>query len=216
MKDVEIFEHPSFGIVGFSRIDGHTRLFSSDLLHGNFIQLEIKTAKLHRHLCQDQIYSKNKIIEVWLSEAQFVSLISTMNVGDGVPCTIKWEPTNGEVDEPPIKESESETSRHEFKEWFSGIEKELREAASQMQMILDSGKAPTKMQTKELIRLTVNIAKVFKNNAVFANDQFSRAVEKTVSHAKAEIEAFVNNYAHRTGIEQLKSNPVKQLSNEDL
>lgn len=84
-------EHGSFGLLSFSRIT-HGRdvhLFGSSIRHHETIVLRLKTCKRHRHLGRYWYHDEEELMEVEMTQGQFVDLITTMNAGCGTPVTIK-------------------------------------------------------------------------------------------------------------------------------
>ena len=81
--------HPSFVTVQFSRLSGSKRFFGSSVTSHSWIRLQIRPATLYHYLGEDSIYATNRsLVEVDLSPAQFAELLTTMNVGSGVPGTL--------------------------------------------------------------------------------------------------------------------------------
>ena len=86
--------HPAWGMVEFSRVEhgGPCRLFGSSLTnHGTTIILRVWEAS-RKHDCGQDWYHgsiRKELIAVEMSAAQFAGLLTTMNVGNGVPCTIR-------------------------------------------------------------------------------------------------------------------------------
>ena len=89
----------SWGMVGFYRNYGSGReLFGSDVTNHNTIRLTVKHAIKHRELGRDWTMGDDIICEVELSALQFAELLTNMNMGDGVPCTIRYTREDGYVD----------------------------------------------------------------------------------------------------------------------
>ncbi len=82
-------DHPAFGMIGACRRSGHSILYGSDFIHHNTVAIRICTSSLTRSLAHDWPHARKGLIEVELSEAQWATFVSSMNVGDGVQCTIK-------------------------------------------------------------------------------------------------------------------------------
>lgn len=82
--------HESYGQVSFNRISctPPLDLYGSNLKHGNIISLSIRRSTKNRNLNRDTYYGGEEIVEVKLSSAQFAELLTSLNVGSGVPCTI--------------------------------------------------------------------------------------------------------------------------------
>ena len=82
--------HPSYGMMCFSRITGgDPHLFGTSIKHNDKISLVLRTAEYDRSLNQNWYYGKKELFEVEMSYTQFVELITHMNMGSGVPVTIK-------------------------------------------------------------------------------------------------------------------------------
>src|SRR4051812_19636627 len=86
--------HPAYGMIGASRVNwagNGTNLFGSDFRHRNTVRIQIHGADVRRDLSHDWIHadSRRSLVEVELSEAQWAGFVSTLNVGDGVACTIR-------------------------------------------------------------------------------------------------------------------------------
>ena len=108
----EVFKHPAFGMIGFSRVSGRENtLFGSSIKHNDRIVMQLKHGTQDRHLHEDCYYGHGLITEVEMSYSQFAECISTLNVGDGVPCTIRFTEKDGEI--PYIKENKSK--REQFR-----------------------------------------------------------------------------------------------------
>jgi len=88
-------KHESYGLVGFSRTthggggDG-ANLFGCSIKHNHTIVLKIKRATKERSLHDDRYYGGETLIEVEMSPNQFAEAITSMNIGDGMPCTIRY------------------------------------------------------------------------------------------------------------------------------
>jgi hypothetical protein len=100
-----IRKHPAFGMIGAARVQSMgTWLFGSPIKHRGFIILRIQEAEEHHRLNSDWHYANKLTTEVWLSEAQWASFVSTLNIGSGVPCTISYRQTGPAEDIPGIRD----------------------------------------------------------------------------------------------------------------
>jgi len=90
MDDNEITEHPSFALMQFVRVQGGDNiLFGSSIKHDNRIMLRINRSEHCRNFHKFSYYPKEKYIEVEMSESQFAEAITSMNMGTGVPVTLR-------------------------------------------------------------------------------------------------------------------------------
>jgi hypothetical protein len=117
MNDDEKFTHPSYGHAAFTRVTGGIgRLYGSAITdHGSCVELKISTSELvrDRGLSYEHYYARDRIITVMFSEAQFATLITTMNVSEGAPCTINRREGKA-VESPPNVPLETEKIRNEL------------------------------------------------------------------------------------------------------
>lgn len=185
--------HPSWGLIGASR--GTTgppgaALFDSDILHQHTIRLRIQGARRQRKLGRDWLHgARLPYIEVEMSEAQWASFVSTMNVGDGVPCTVRY--LNGkEIPEAPhsprLKESMEEvrTAAKKALAKVSGAFADYKE----------------KKNAANLRALEVAVSNLPADLA-FTADSLTEHSEAVVQKARADIEAFVLHKAEQLGLD---------------
>ena len=108
--------HPSYGTLAFSRrTGGATPLFGSSIEHRDTIAMTLYHANVTRGLHEDHVYGNKAIAEVEMSYSQFAEAITSMNMGSGVPVTIRWTEKDGKI--PPCDfVSKREQFADEFKE----------------------------------------------------------------------------------------------------
>ena len=197
-------EHPAFAMIGASRVQGtHHALFGSDFEHQHFITITIKGARVIRDLSSDW-YSTAGLptyIEVSMSMYQWAEFISTLNVGDGVPCTIEFIGGEGHI--PAIDKVEDR--RQQLREEVSDTQ---ADAIKAIEALRDA--APN----KKLRDLAETALREMRSNLPFVAKQFDEHAEKTVARAKVEIETYITNAIHRAGVAALSGGqpPFKVLS----
>lgn len=211
--EVKRQKHPAYGLVQFSRQHGGSKkLFGSQIRSDTTIALRIFEGEVQHELSYDRYsHAKNRpIIEVVLSAAQFAELLTTMNMGSGVPCTIEYR--DGK-DVPPIPETDKAEAQkiHEgFREKLERLVDALKEFRTEAANLLD-GKKPLSKAEKEAIKgvLDKTIMEV-ESNAPFVLEQFTESTEKIVVQAKAEVEAFASHAVQVAGLEALSQGRVPQ------
>lgn len=207
-------EHESYGMVTFSRITGHPgRLFGSHLKdHHTFVRLVLKRAQRVHNLSHDWYFAKNPIlVELDLSAAQFADLITTMNSGDGTPCTIRFL-DGREMDRPPDEELEAEKVRTSFRNRVAGIGDKLRKTRDEVEEILAKkgsiGVADRRSISAAFSRFITEV----EQNMPFVLECFEESAQKVVSHAKAEVDAFTTQTVIAAGLDALaKRGDTKEL-----
>lgn len=209
--------HPSYGIIQINRISGQTKLFGSALPHHDrYFSLGISQAELRNESGQDIISGpfRGKLIEVWLSASQFTELITTMNIGTGVPCTIR-RVGKETVEELPVRlKTEAEKAHDVFKKKSAAFVSTLKEKIhSSREMLLS--KKPMKVGDRRNVASILSwLSMEVAQNQPFAIDLFKESAEKVVSQAKAEVDALVNHVITSKGMEALGIESNKMLENE--
>ena len=198
--------HPAFGQIGAHRVSGGGVLYDSEFLHQHYVTISIRTSELHRTHNRDWHFGRDEIIEVSLSEAQWATFVSSMNMGSGVPCTIQHR-DGGVVPGLPDPERTTEKFAQELRDKLKIAEAQV--VAVQNALLAGSvNKTQAKALAARLEQVRYNIG----SNAVFVADSFDEHMETTVEKAKIEINAYATNMVMRTGLNLLGQNtPIVQL-----
>jgi hypothetical protein len=194
----EYIQKPSYGLVGFSRITGTgTPLFGSELRHHTMIALRVHTARVERKLSRDFIYEDKPVVEVWLSEMQFAELLTTMNIGSGVPGTITFRDGVGHI------EHEAEgPKRAQFDSEVAADCKRIANRLAKLEQAVANPKIPAGVR-KELEELARATRQDIESNLPFVQKQFREAMNRTETEAKAAVEGFMVHVITRAGLEAL-------------
>lgn len=209
-------KHPCYGMLGFSRRSGGAApLFGSSIKHRDTIYMTLKHGELGRHLNNDHYFGKGVIAEVEMSYSQFAEAIAAMNVGDGVPCTIRFTEKDGYVKDRPFV-SKQEQFEQEFADHLSDIKQEASNTIDEVKEIFGK-KSIGKGDKEQILKKIEHLAMQISSNTEFVYRQFNEQMDKTVMEAKGEIEAFcqnkINSIAQATLVEhreefQKLENPV--------
>lgn len=190
----EVFKHPAFGMIGFSRISGEENtLFGSSIKHNDRIVMRLKHGEQNRHLHNDWYYGSGLITEIEMSYSQFAECISALNVGDGVPCTIRFTEKDGKI--PYIKENnlKREQFRNEFSDTILKAMEHVQDQINEIQKSLDDKKSLGVKDRKEIISKLQQVKYNIGSNLDFCVEQFDEQMDKTALEVKGEIEAFCQN-----------------------
>ena len=116
-----------------------------------------------------------------------------MNLGDGVPCTIRYTEKDGYI--PAIAEnvSKREQFRNEFSSTISKAMEQVQEEIDAIQKSLDDKKSLGVKDRKEIISKLRHVKYNIGSNLDFCVKQFDEQMDKTTMEAKGEIEAFCQN-----------------------
>lgn len=203
-----IFEHPAFGLIGGSRVSGSTVLFGSDFEHHNFVEIRISRAGLHRGLSHDWHFGRQEVASVRLSEAQWATFVSSLNNGQGVPCTLAYVGTEA-MPSIPLRREE-DTARAEARSHLAEMVELVDKAINEVVAGVGSGLSKTKRDAvlAPLHKLRMEIGA----NTSFMMDSFERHFETTVESAKVEIEAHMQNAIRRAGLAALTGGDTPLVS----
>lgn len=198
--------HPSYGNIQLSRQNGSTRLFMSPFRHQHYICISIGRASKHRSHANDRMFSScRKVVEVYLSEAQFARFITNPMDGNGTPCTIR-NVTGTFMPEPP--------GGDEVERFHADIEKDAVKAAAGIDEALKFAESlldkPTvsKQDRNKLIGMIRSSQMSIIDSMPFVVQQMRERMEKVVADAQTEIEAHINNVIINTGLKAIAEQGV--------
>jgi len=197
--------HPAYGLAAFHRVSGHPgNLFGSSVDCDQYVELEIKPAvesddEFDRHYYDSGI----PYITIALSPAQFADLITNMNIGMGIPCTI-LDRDGKDVERIPddIRTNELDRQRENFKEKMKIRKEELYKSQDKIEEILSKPNL-NKADKEELKRVLFRSIQDASSNIEFYMEQFQEATEGIVHEAKSEIDATVQHCVMSAGLKAL-------------
>ncbi len=216
--DETTIEHESFGLLSFHRIHaGNGKpLYGSALKHSEIIRMTLYKSKQVRNLHENRYYPKEVLFEVDLSPQQFAEVITTLNMGHGIPVTI-YRMLGKQLKDCPY-EDEREIFTKEFQQRIDKVTKTAQSLMEKANALL-SQKNPLKAAEKEELKnLLYRIDQELKSNMQFTSTMFQETVEKTVSSGKQEIEAFWRGIVESLGVQKLaeKVTPPRLLEKEEV
>ena len=209
MKKKEIIKHPSYGMIRFSRVNGHSNFYGSELEQDNYITLTIKGSYLERDLVNERYCEEHRDnkLSLRMTAGQFSELITSLNIGSGVPCTLEY--VNGEKVETLEKvESRKEFVHKKFKEEMLEFSATIKEKQSEA---IELVKKKT-LSKKDVLKLYHNLqylTQEIDSNIPFFLKCFQEYMEKIVNEAKLEVELHKVNTLNALGLQALD---VQQLS----
>lgn len=205
--DYEKLTHPGFAVVRASRVSGHMDLFGSHVNHQHFISLEISPATMDRNGYNQFIHgSAIPYIRVSMTEAQWASMIGSMNHGSGVPCTLDHiadHAVKHRRDVPLLPPQEDPATRinQQAEEMLARQEATTAEAANELLALM--AKLPKKTQ-EEARRALGRITSYAKENRDFQRKCLRETGENLVAEAKTEIEATLTHALHGLGLKSVQ------------
>lgn len=216
--------HPSYALVSFSRLSGTPRrLFGTDINHGDTICLEVHEGKAVRDETSqtDHYFDGKLLMRVEMSQMQFSELITTMNHGCGTPATFTFRcdhenPDGSRTVPPPPHDNVKERINRELKEELEEVEGLITQCSDEAKGILEQKGTIKAADKKRLSRLLERISMELRSNIPYVHKCFSRAVDRSVIDAKAELEGWLNRIHIEAGKAALAAPTVESpLLEED-
>jgi len=207
-------KHESYGMVGLSRVTCRpsVNLFGSSIKHGNTIRLRIKTGVVARDLNRDWYRGQKGLIEIELSPTQYAEMITSLNIGDGVPCTIRYI-GNKSIDNPP-ETKQRQMFEEEFRKDVHKIKEKCQKDVTEISKVLLKKGGITVYERKKINDMIVMLMQDVNSNLPFVQRSFNKSIDKTVLEAKGEVEAFVMNKVTSLGIKGLEKEMLQLATGE--
>jgi hypothetical protein len=193
--------HETYAMASIHRVTGPVRLFGSPLLdHSSSIVLKVKKCQIIRDNGEIRYYDSGNIVQIEMSETQFASLITNMN-SQGAPCTLRALENHRTEPVPRVKQ-EFEVTKDHFEDRLKKVNMGIK-GASRLANEL-SIRGASKKQLIELANLLKSVDMEYTQNMPYVLELFNEAAHKTISAAKTEVDAFINNTLANMGLTALK------------
>jgi hypothetical protein len=215
MNDAKEFRHPSYGVLTLTRFSSSESnpLFGSVVNSRNGLSLSISRAYVRHSLGSDSIFGEEEVIQVRMTEEQLGRMLSSIGVGEGIPCTIAH--LNGKfVPEPPLLETEQKRIYDDFSGTMNDIAKDLRGHLPEIMAILDKDGAINKAEREVIRKAMGHIHMELKNNATFALQQFQESAERVIEAAKVEVNTHAMSVSRKLGLPEPVQHIVKLTTGE--
>ena len=201
-KEEKEFQHPSFGMLGFSRVNGNSGyLFGTNVQPDNYIEMRLYTGRMKRDDIEDNFYPDDNILTVKMSPVQFSELITSMNYARGVPCTITS--FNGKkVEQAKNIENRKTFSARSFNDKMSKFAASINKNMTTAEKLI-AKKNLSKKDQEELRMMLYRIQTELTSNIPFFRQMFQEEMDKIVVDAKAEIDAAMQHAVTKAGIKAL-------------
>lgn len=198
----ESHKHPAFGQIIFNRTNGSANFYGSELEQHNYITMEIHSSEIQRELTQDRYYAYGiPLIKIRLSSGQFAEMITNMNCGSGVPCTI--ERLDGKkVEELPKQESRKEFVHRKFEDRMKMFADKIREQQNQAKELVK--KKTLSKDDMHQLQMHLNwLTQEVEGNIPFFAKCFQETMDEVVFEAKTEIENAIMHKVTTMGLNAL-------------
>ena len=197
-------EHETYGMLLVHRMEspGEAPLFGSSIPCKTQIALTLRRGVEERHLNHNWFLGQEELFEIRMSPAQFAEAITNMNVGSGVPCTIRYIKGQGDLGPCPYRPKFDEYG-HEFSGKIANIDSNIVKALDDISAALDA-KTIKKSDLREVQTLLKRVRQDLTSNLSFVQKSFDEYVAETTSDAKQEIEAFMQHRLTELGLESAR------------
>jgi len=198
--------HPAYGVASFSRMSctPGERLYGSSLpRHSTVISLTVCRSERRTKYHHDSFFERERLLQVEFSPVQFAELITSMNFGGGVPCTICWADGKHMPDIPEDEETLVERVNDDWGKELADLREAADALAKRASETLTKSPVPSQ-ERKDLLHDIQMMAQRVHSNFPFLMESFGRAASQVVAAAKAEVDATVTHAVQITGIRELE------------
>jgi hypothetical protein len=179
-------------LISMRRTTGSTTLFASPFDHQGFITLQIKACEVQRSSGHTLYFGRKNYIEIAMSYNQFAEAITTMNMGDGVPCTMRY------LEERKFADPEPENQKPIFEQEGLELLKRSIEKIDKSIADLDLLKMSKKDQMTARAAL-VSVRQDLESNLPFYAKSYSEYIDDVTQQGKTEIAAYMETAALQHG-----------------
>lgn len=208
--------HPSFAMVRFSRVTSSPpgiKLFGSELPSQAFINLKVVEAEKVWNLSQEWYHGGKVLLDLNLSASQFAELLTSMNVGSGVPATLSYVHGKGNIPDFIDEQTLPEQIKEDIKADAKSVIDEVKAFRADVTKLLGESKI-TRKAADALLERANRMEMTVSSNMPFVIDQYVEAVDKVTATGKAEVESFMMHAVTKMGLKSLNQ-AVKLLELED-
>jgi len=193
------------GLVGLYRTNGQKRMYMSNLINQNWITLRVYEAKDYVDFGEKRVSAKSgkPLLELELSSSQFAELLTTMNVGNGVPCTLKSY-GGTRMDHTSLEEEEKsmDVGLKYFKENSKEMTEKIIRTIEKCHLKMESIKI-SKKDKETVTSLLYTIETEIASNLPFYVTIFEETAKKIATETKGEIDSFLASEIVKAGIKSL-------------
>lgn len=195
-------KHPSFGQIMFNRTSGKATFYGSELEQDYYITMEVNASEIQRDLTHDWYFNMGlPLIRIRMSSGQFSEMLTSMNGGSGVCCTV--EMVDGiKIDSLPAQESRKEFVHRKFEDRMKMFANTIRENQTKAKEIVKK-KTLSKQDIHDLTILIEWLTGEVERNIPFFAKCFQETMDEVVFEAKTEVENAIQHKINVLGLTAL-------------
>lgn len=192
-----VYDHPAYGLMRVSNCHGgRTTLLGSDLIHDDYITLEIAPAELHRSYGENLVFGqRTPIIKVAMTHAQFGSISQSIGNGQGTPVTIQYAPStmNQDIINLPDIEPMDSSFQMSKDELNQTLKKHIENALKSLSTLKEA--VESKKTGKAVIQLVHDVERQIellplnlRAGVEFANEVLNKSAHEAQANAESVIQ----------------------------
>ena len=199
----EKITHESFGQISIDRVTGvGSQFYGSELPQDNYISIEINHSELNRDLTREWYFPTNQILKLRMTSNQFAELITSLNNGGGVPCTLE-RIENKSIEQFEKQESRKEFVHRKFKERMKEFAIRIRDNQQKAKTIINK-KTLSKQDISDLNFNIDWLTQEITSNIPFFMECFQETMDEVVLEAKTEVENAIQHKINVLGLNALQ------------
>lgn len=205
--------HESFALVGVNRVSigggGRVGMFGSHLdSHPTVFRFKLQRAvRVHTNLAYDRFYGDHEaetqnLVEFELTPTQFVELMTSLNMGEGVPCTLRYVDGQRMEDVPDEHETEAQTIVRNFSADMQDIAGSVRPHADRIAEIM-AKPSIGKRDRDEVNDLVEKMLRKLSDRTPWILKMFVESTGRLITDGKAQVEAYATSVIMSAGLEAI-------------
>jgi len=212
-KEEERVKHESFAQISFSRIQSNSaRFYGSELPQDHYIQMEVLPSEINRTLTQDWYFAHGTpLIKLRMSSGQFSEMITSMNRGSGIPCTLEYV-DGRKIQDLPQQENRKEFVHRKFEDRMKMFADKIRKRQLEAKELVKK-KTLSKKDIEDLTHHLDWLTTEVSSNIPFFAKCFQETMDEVVFEAKTEVENAIQHKISVLGLQALHEQN-KLLGNE--
>lgn len=207
--------HESYGLIQFNRMSSNAKqdIFGSEANTTDFIRLTVtKNAHVEDYDgAHRRFYNSTKIadevVQLDMTFAQFATLITSMNYGTGIPCSIRR--IGGEkMPAVPVEmqpDNLVDIARETVRRKMAATADNVAQLRKEMDELFSSKHGNIKAAEKaELLKRITKLEQDLKLNLPYFTACAGETIDRIEERAKLELSALVTNYQIKAGVKALE------------
>ena len=164
--------------------------------------MKIHNSEIIRELTQDRYYTTGiPLIEIRMSSGQFAEMITSMNIGNGVCCTIERLGIN-KINPLPEQESRKEFVHRKFEDRMKMFANKIRQQQKEAKELVKK-KSLSKEDMRQLQSHLEWLTMEVESNIPFFAKCFQETMDEVVFEAKTEVENAIQHKINTLGLSAL-------------